>query len=81
MNDENIDATTSAIIGGVDTHKDLHVAAVVNQHNKVLGTEYFSITRQGYRKMLAWMATFGSVQLSAQAPTAQDCCVSYSKPE
>ncbi len=62
MNDENIDATASAIVGGVDTHKDLHVAAVVNQHNKVLGTEYFSTTRQGYRQMLAWMATFGSVQ-------------------
>lgn len=62
MNDENIDTTTSAIVGGVDTHKDLHVAAVVNQHNKVLGTEYFSTTRQGYRQMLAWMATFGSVQ-------------------
>lgn len=62
MNDENIDATASAIVGGVDTHKDLHVAAVVNQYNKVLGTEYFSTTRQGYSQMLAWMATFGSVQ-------------------
>lgn len=62
MNDENIDANASAIVGGVDTHKDLHVAAVVNQQKKVLGTEYFSTTRQGYRQMLTWMATFGSVQ-------------------
>jgi hypothetical protein len=26
-------ATASSIIGGVDTHKDLHVAAVVDQHD------------------------------------------------
>ncbi len=41
--------TEVAVIGGVDTHKDLHVAAVVDQNNKVLGTQYFSTTRQGYR--------------------------------
>ena len=27
--------TETAIVGGVDTHKDLHVAAVVDQNNKV----------------------------------------------
>ncbi|STR41464.1 Uncharacterised protein [Klebsiella michiganensis] len=47
--------TEAAVVGGVDTHKDLHVAAVVDQNNKVLGTQYFSTTRQGYRQMLAWM--------------------------
>ena len=39
--------TEAAVVGGVDTHKDLHVAAVVDQNNKVLGTQYFSTTRQG----------------------------------
>jgi hypothetical protein len=29
--------TEAAVVGGVDTHKDLHVAAVVDQNNKVLG--------------------------------------------
>ena len=38
--------TEAAVVGGVDTHKDLHVAAVVDQNNKVLGTQYFSTTRQ-----------------------------------
>jgi hypothetical protein len=33
--------TEAAVVGGVDTHKDLHVAAVVDQNNKVLGTQYF----------------------------------------
>lgn len=26
--------TEAAVVGGVDTHKDLHVAAVVDQNNK-----------------------------------------------
>lgn len=33
--------TETAVVGGVDTHKDLHVAAVVDQNNKVLGTQFF----------------------------------------
>ncbi len=33
--------TEAAVVGGVDTHKDLHVAAVVGQNNKVLGTQFF----------------------------------------
>ncbi|EFA9671819.1 IS110 family transposase, partial [Escherichia coli] len=49
--------TETAVVGGVDTHKDLHVAAVVDQNNKVLGTQFFSTTRQGYRQMLAWMTS------------------------
>lgn len=54
--------TETAIVGGVDTHKDLHVAAVVDQNNKVLGTQYFSATRQGYRQMLTWMASSGALK-------------------
>lgn len=54
--------TETAIVGGVDTHKDLLVAAVVDQNNKVLGTRYFATTRQGYRQMLAWMTSFGALK-------------------
>lgn len=32
--------TETAVVGGVDIHKDLHVAAVVDQNNKVLGTPF-----------------------------------------
>ena len=49
------------VVGGVDTHKDLHMAAVVDEHDHVLGTECFASTRQGYRQMLAWMRSFGEV--------------------
>lgn len=50
------------VVGGVDTHKDLHVAAVVDEQDHVLGTQCFATTRQGYRQMLAWMRSFGEVQ-------------------
>ncbi|PVE20208.1 IS110 family transposase, partial [Microvirga sp. KLBC 81] len=49
-------------VGGVDTHKDLHVAAVVDERDQVLGTQSFATTRQGYRQMLAWMRSFGNLQ-------------------
>jgi len=47
--------TETAIAGGVATHNDLHVAAVADENNNVLGTQYLSTTRQGYRQMLAWI--------------------------
>ena len=50
------------VIGGVDTHKDLHVAAVVDHRDRVLGTESFPTTRHGYRLMLAWMRSFGDLR-------------------
>lgn len=53
---------SSFVVGGIDTHKDLHVAAVVDQNNRILGSEFFSTTRQGYRQMLTWMASFGTVE-------------------
>jgi transposase len=54
-------AGTRRIVGGVDTHKDLHVAAVVDERDVVLGTHSFATTRQGYRQLLAWMRTFGDL--------------------
>ena len=33
------------VIGGVDTHKDLHVAAVVDDRDRVLATASFAATR------------------------------------
>jgi transposase len=50
------------VVGGVDTHKDLHVAAVVDNYDRVLETRSFPTTRNGYRLMLAWMRTFGELQ-------------------
>ena len=52
---------TRRIVGGVDTHKDLHVAAVVDEQDRVIETRSFATTRQGYRQMLAWMRAFGDL--------------------
>ena len=51
-----------AVIGGVDTHKDVHVAAVIDERGKVLDTAGFETTASGYRQLLAWMRSFGDVQ-------------------
>lgn len=37
--------TETAVVGGVDTHKDLHVASVVDQNNKVLGFNSLAIAK------------------------------------
>lgn len=52
--------TTRRVVGGVDTHKDLHVAAIVDERDAVLETRSFATTRQGYRQLLAWMRSFGA---------------------
>src|SRR5579872_6292988 len=57
-----VDPEIRAVVGGVDTHKDLHVAAVVNEQYRVLGTRSFATTRQGSRQMLTWMRSYGEVQ-------------------
>lgn len=53
---------SGAVVGGVDTHKDLHVAAIVDHLDRVLETRSFASTRKGYRQMLAWMRSFGELQ-------------------
>ena len=71
------------VVGGVDTHKDLHVAALVDERDRVLATASFATTRQGYRQMLAWMRSFGAVQRSASsrpAATGPGSCASCNKP-
>jgi transposase len=58
----NQDVTAPFVIGGVDTHKDLHVAAVVDEHDRVLGSQCFATTRHGYKQMLTWMRSLGQVR-------------------
>ncbi|MCY4483247.1 MAG: transposase [Spirochaetaceae bacterium] len=52
---------TGAVVAGIDTHQDLHWAAVVDHTGHVLGTEAFSTTRSGYRAMLVWLRSKGNV--------------------
>jgi transposase len=54
-------AKTTKVIGGVDTHQDMHTAAIVNLDGAILGTESFSTTRAGYRAMLRWFRSHGEL--------------------
>jgi transposase len=49
------------VIGGVDTHKNIHVAAVVDDRGKILDTSEFATTQGGYDRLLAWMQSFGTL--------------------
>ena len=49
------------ITGGVDTHRDIHVAAALDPLGGLLGSESFSTDSPGYKALLGWLETFGAV--------------------
>jgi transposase len=49
------------ITGGVDTHLDEHVAAVVDGNGGVLEVRSFPAHRRGYRSLHEWLMTFGDI--------------------
>ena len=59
----SIAPTSRVVIGGIDTHKDLHVAAVIDTAGALLATESFSTTRAGYRALVCWLRSHGDVRL------------------
>jgi transposase len=50
------------VIGGVDTHRDTHTAAVIDPVGRLLDHRTFPATPAGYRQLLAWLQAFGTVQ-------------------
>jgi transposase len=53
--------TAGPVTGGVDTHAGTHVAAVIDQVGRVLGTEPFPADEQGYAGLLAWLRGHGEL--------------------
>jgi len=53
--------TDRVVTGGVDTHRDVHVAAVLDQLGRVLATGSFPATPVGYRTLTAWMGSYGTI--------------------
>jgi transposase len=51
----------AGIYGGVDTHKDVHVAAVVDQTGRIRDVGSFPATTAGYRQLLGWMRRHGEL--------------------
>ena len=55
------DIIPEAIVIGVDTHKDVHVAVAVNGLGARLATASFPVTEQGYHQLAAWAVSQGAV--------------------
>jgi transposase len=53
--------STRLVVGGVDTHRDVNVAAVVDMNGGLLGVESFPTTAAGHRCLLSWMSGFGTI--------------------
>jgi transposase len=49
------------VFGGVDTHADTHHAAVVDPIGRHMADAQFPTTGDGYRALLAWLRSFGTV--------------------
>ena len=54
--------STRPLVGGVDTHLDVHVAAVVDSNGGVLGIRSFPTTTAGYAELSSWMGSFGPME-------------------
>jgi transposase len=50
-----------AVIGGVDTHKNTHYAAAVDEHGRLLGHREFPANDRGYADLLSWVQDHGDV--------------------
>lgn len=51
----------SGVVGGVDTHADVHVAAAIDTNGGLLGIESFPTHADGYRRLERWLSTFGPI--------------------
>jgi transposase len=60
MTDDN-EMATPRVIGGVDTHKDVHVAAVLDERGRLLSTATFATTTGGYRDLYRWLCRHGEI--------------------
>jgi transposase len=56
------DVSADEVVLGVDTHRDIHVAAVVTAAGRLLGTRPFPATAAGYRQLLGWARALGVVR-------------------
>ena len=48
---------------GVDTHAEVHVAAVIDHVGRELGDRSFATTPAGYRELRSWIESFGAVTI------------------
>ena len=51
----------AGVFGGVDTHKDVHVAAAVDVAGRLLGTAKFAADSRDYDQLAGWLGSWGAV--------------------
>ena len=64
------------VVAGVDTHKDVHVAVVLDELGRLLDTASLVATARGYRDLTGWVTSFGEVGASGVEGTGswvRDC--------
>ena len=69
---ESMPAAAPPVTVGVDTHLETHVAAVVDQAGRLLGTKGFPASTCGYVALVTWAERFrrwSASALKAPGPT------------
>ena len=58
---EQVRADGVGVVGGVDTHRDFHVGAVVDGAGRLLGSDQFGADTSGYAQLVAPMGSWGRI--------------------
>ena len=62
-------ADRAEIFGGVDTHKQVHVAAALDAAGRLLATAEFDAAPHGYGELASWLQSWGAVRRVGVART------------
>ncbi len=57
-----IPVPVESVILSVDTHKDVHAAAVITPVGVLLGARSFPASAHGYQQLLSWARGFGTLR-------------------
>jgi len=55
------DGVDLRVVAGVDTHKDVHVAVVLDEVGRLGDTASLVATARGYKNLTGWVTSFGEV--------------------
>ncbi|MFJ6053690.1 transposase [Streptomyces sp. NPDC092307] len=70
----HIPAPSQEVLPGVDTHKDIHAAAVITVLGAVVDRRGFPATADGYRQLIIWASSVGTLRRAGV-----ECTGSYGK--
>jgi hypothetical protein len=59
---DSMPALAPPVTVGVDTHLEVHVAAVIDRTGRLLGTQGFPASTRGYVALVTWAEGFGAVE-------------------